>query len=260
MLGAEPSTLEQQLRKEDAALLAKAAREKGDASRGAVVFYRPDLACTRCHSAGEDAVRLGPDLAKAGKEATDVYLVESLLLPSKVVKKGFETIAITTAAGKKVTGLLADDRADAVVLRDSVEVGKLITISKNDIDERNDKGPSLMPEGLVNQLSSRQEFLDLTRFLMEIAARGPDYARQIRPAASLFAPPPLPDYERDLDHAGLLRSLDGQSFKRGEAVYVRVCANCAWHEGTARLDADPHCASPRGNSRTALTHTACIKR
>ena len=39
-------------------------------------------------------------------------------------------------------------------------------------------------------------------------------------------PPPLPAYERDLDHAGLLRSLDGQSLKRGEAIYVRVCANC----------------------------------
>ena len=169
---------------------------------------------------------LGPDLAKAGKEATDVYLVESVLLPSKVIKKGFETVAITTKAGKTLTGLLAEERADAVVLRDAAQDGKLITILKKDIDERSDKGPSLMPEGLVNVLSGRQEFLDLARYLMEIAEKGPERARQLRPAASLFAPPPLPDYERDLDHAGLIRSLDGKSFKRGEAIYVRVCANC----------------------------------
>jgi putative heme-binding domain-containing protein len=219
-------TLQQQLLKENVANLAKAAREQGDASRGAVVFHRPDLLCTRCHTAGEDTTLLGPDLAKAGKEATDVYLVESVLLPSKVIKKGFETVTITTKAGKTVTGLLAEERGDAVVLRDAAQPGKLLTILKTDIDERNDKGPSLMPEGLVNVLSGRQEFLDLTRYLIEIAEHGPERARQLRPAASLFAPPPLPEYERDLDHTGLIRALDDTSLKRGEAIYARVCANC----------------------------------
>ena len=219
-------TLSQQLAKEEASVLAKAAREQGDASRGAMVFYRPDLVCTRCHTAGDPGALLGPDLAKAGKEATDIYLVESILFPSKVIKKGFETVVVTTKAGKTLTGLIAEERADAIVLRDAAQDGKLITILKKDIDERNDRGPSLMPEGLVNVVSGRQEFLDLARYLMEIAEKGPERARQLRPAASLFVPPPLPEYERDLDHAGLIRSLDGQSFKRGAAIYVRVCANC----------------------------------
>src|SRR5262245_3889555 len=73
----ETSGLQQQLAKESAAALAKAAHTLGDPSRGAVVFYRPELNCTRCHTAGEDGARLGPDLAKLGKEATDEYLVES---------------------------------------------------------------------------------------------------------------------------------------------------------------------------------------
>ena len=219
-------TLQQQLLEENAAVLAKAAREQGDASRGAVVFHRSDLLCTRCHTPGQDTGKLGPDLARAGKEATDVYLVESVLLPSKVIKKGFETVTITTKNGKTVSGLLAKDSADAVVLRDVAGDGKLLTIPKKDIDERNDRGPSLMPEGLVNVLSGRREFLDLTRYLMEIAEHGPERARQLRPAASLFAPPPLPAYERDLDHAGLIRALDDRSFRRGKAIYTRVCANC----------------------------------
>ncbi|HEY7313562.1 MAG TPA: DUF6797 domain-containing protein [Gemmataceae bacterium] len=225
--GAETTpTLHQQLLKENLAALARAAREQGDASRGAIAFHRPDLLCTRCHATGDAGARLGPDLAKVGKEASDIYLLESVLFPSKVIKKGFETVMLTTKTGKTVTGLLSEERADALVLRDAAQDGKPITILKKDIDERNDKGPSLMPEALLNVLSGRQEFLDLTRYLMEIAEKGPDRARQLRPAASLFAPPPLPDYERDLDHAGLIRSLDGRSFQRGKEIYVRVCANC----------------------------------
>src|SRR5262249_2480529 len=131
---AEPApALHQQLLKEDLAKLAKAAREQGDASRGAVAFHRPDLLCPRCHTAGEDAARLGPDLARVGKEATDVYLVESILFPSKVIKKGFETVVITLKSGKTATGLLAEERADAVVLRDAAQDGKLLTIPRKDI-------------------------------------------------------------------------------------------------------------------------------
>ena len=226
-LAGEPvPALSQQLLKEKAESLAKAARQQGDASRGAVVFYRAELNCVRCHNTGEESPRLGPDLAKIGKDTPDVHLVESILLPSKVIRKGFETVVITTKAGKTLTGLIAEEGGDAVILRDAAQDGKLVTILKKDIDERTDKGPSLMPEGLVNILSGRQEFLDLTRYLMEIAEKGPERARELRPAASLFAAAPLPAYERDLDHAGLIRSLDSQSLKRGEAIYVRVCANC----------------------------------
>ena len=42
--------------------------------------------------------------------------------------------------------------------------------------------------------------------------------------------PPLPEYERRLDHAGLIAGLDAASLRRGEAIYIRVCANC---HGTA---------------------------
>jgi mono/diheme cytochrome c family protein len=131
-----------------------------------------------------------------------------------------------------LTGLLAEERADAVVLRDAAQDGRTITIPTKDIESRKDQGQSLMPEGLVDQLADRQEFLDLVRYLIDIAENGAERARRLRPAAASFAPPPLPDYERDLDHAGLIRGLDGKSLKRGEAIYVRVCANC---HGTREL-------------------------
>lgn len=64
--------LAQQLRKESPTELAKAAHKQGDASRGAVLVFQPFLRCVRGHDA-EVGTRLGPDIARAGKEATTGY-------------------------------------------------------------------------------------------------------------------------------------------------------------------------------------------
>jgi cytochrome c peroxidase len=65
---AEP-LLQEQLAKEPVAELAKAARARGDAARGAVLFFQPFLTCAKCHD-GDTGTQLGPDIAKAGKEAS----------------------------------------------------------------------------------------------------------------------------------------------------------------------------------------------
>ena len=88
---ASPAPLDQQLRREDPAALARDARKLGDARRGALVFYQPALTCTRCHvneKADAAAPTLGPDLAAIGKDVPDAELVESILEPSKVDQEG----------------------------------------------------------------------------------------------------------------------------------------------------------------------------
>ena len=70
--------------------------------------------------------------------------------------------------------------------------------------------------------------------------------------------PPLPEYERNLDHAGIIAGLGPAcSFDRGEAIYDRVCANC---HGTKDQPGSLPTAlgSPPGRSRTAAIPTACI--
>ena len=57
--------------------------------------------------------------------------------------------------------------------------GKEKSIPKADIDER-EKGSSLMPRGLV-KFMTRQEFLDLTRFLAELGKPGTAYAVRSTP-------------------------------------------------------------------------------
>ena len=242
-VGRGQTPLQEQLVSEGVTSLAKAARSEGDPQRGAVLFHQPFLACAKCHAVGQVAslpatsssLTLGPDLAKIDTSAAVTpaalaeAIVESILSPSKVIKKGFEPVVVQMADGKTVTGLFVEENADKLVLRDVSQAlgqgGGLVTLSKSQIDEQVNGKTSIMPAGQVNALASRAQFLDLVRYLVEIAEGGPERAKQLQPAASLITYR-LPEYEQQIDHAGMLRELDDKSFQRGEAIYNRLCINC----------------------------------
>ena len=87
--------------------------------RGAVVLFQPHLACSKCHCAGDAKPKtLGPDLAALGKDVGNESLVEAVLWPSKVVRKGFESVTVTTTDGKPLTALLVERSKDQLVVRD----------------------------------------------------------------------------------------------------------------------------------------------
>ncbi len=219
-------TLDQDLRGASAADLAAQAKAEGDAVRGAVLFFQRQMACSTCHAFGKPTPNaLGPDLAALGKTVTDESLVESVLLPSKVIRKGFETVTVVTAAGKSLSALLVERTADKVVVRDLSRGGELTSFATADVEEVKFNAVSVMPAEQVNQLNSRQQFLDLIRYLMEIRDGGADRARQLQPPESLLTFT-LPEYEQHLDHAALIADWNRESFSRGEAIYLRVCANC----------------------------------
>ena len=162
-------SLSQQLRNESVESLAKAARQKGNAVRGAIVFTQQNLACTRCHVAG-NAKPIGPDLTQLGKDVTDEYLVEALLQPSKVIRKGFESVTVVTTAGKAIPGRIVEQSPEQIVLGVSTGDFQLQTLKRSDIDEIAANTSSAMPDNLADQLQNRDQFLDLVRYLMELAA------------------------------------------------------------------------------------------
>ncbi|AWM41148.1 Cytochrome c [Gemmata obscuriglobus] len=221
-LGAQPESLARRLATEPPAALAKDARTRGDAARGAVLFFQPFLGCAKCHDA-EAGVPLGPDLTRADKGTTAEHLIESVLAPSKQIKKGYETVTVVTTDDRTITGLLAGETADALALVDPAANGRRVSVPKADVAKRTTAAQSLMPDGLADLLSDRQQFLDLARYLIEVAEGGPGRARELRPPVTALV---IPGYEKDLDHAGLVRALDDKALKRGEAIYARVCANC----------------------------------
>jgi putative heme-binding domain-containing protein len=221
--------LEQSLIEEDPRALAKAVRERGDAARGAAVFYLQYMTCVKCHSVeggGVSRGALGPDLSALGKHVTDLYLIESVLKPSAVIKKGYETITVATTDGQTIVGLLDSETPDAIILRDPTRDGFKRKIARSSIEDRKNNGPSIMPAGLVNGLASRDQFLDLIRYLREIADGGQVRALALRPDPARALGLVLPDYESKIDHAAMIAELGPDNLARGEAIYRRVCANC----------------------------------
>jgi putative heme-binding domain-containing protein len=225
LLAAGAVALEADLKSEPAESLSAAARKDGDAARGAILFHQPHTTCTKCHAVDGTSNGLGPDLTALPRETTDAQLVESLLQPSKFIRKGFELMTMATSDGRTITGLVVESNDQRIVLRDPAQPAQTITIARGDIVQQSAGNISAMPAGLVNQLSSRQQFLDLVRYLIELRDGG-------RAAATALAPPPalvalqIPEYESHIDHAGLLHGLNDAAFTRGKAIYDRLCANC----------------------------------
>ena len=182
---ASGQSLTEQLLKENPQGLALEAKERGNAVRGAILFHQKNIECGKCHISGGSKNALGPDLKLTDKDLTDAYLVESILSPSKVIKKGFESVNVLTTAGKVITGKMAEETPEKIVLYDTVEVGKLITLYKNDIEEVSTSNKSIMPDGMTQQLTSRQEFMDLAKYVMQIARSG----KGTNHLANAFFPP-----------------------------------------------------------------------
>jgi putative heme-binding domain-containing protein len=218
--------LEQRLLTDSAVALAREAATSGDALRGAIVFHQPYMACVQCHSEQASERRIGPDLRNMDPKPSDEELVDSVIRPSKRIKKGYESLTIVTTDGRVVQGTLVKRDDQAVVLADVAKNLEPVRVPAEEIDSEQLSEQSIMPAGQVKVLSSRQQFLDLTRYLMEIRDGGIARARELEPPPALYAAAPLPEYEQLIDHAGMIRELDDEAAARGADIYTRVCANC----------------------------------
>lgn len=162
-------SLTKRLLEEGIPSLASAARAKGDGVRGAILFAQQKLACVKCHQSGADDL-LGPDLTRLGRDTTDQHVVESLLDPSRVIKKEYQTVKILTHAGAIVIGRVIDETGGQVLVRDA---DRLRRLPRKAIERIENSDVSSMPADLVDQLDDRQQFLDLSRYLMDLASRTP---------------------------------------------------------------------------------------
>jgi quinoprotein glucose dehydrogenase len=133
----------------------------GDAARGRdILLHKPAVECQRCHKLDGEGGEVGPPLNGVGKQTRE-YLLESIVLPSKTIAKGYESVLIVTVDGRTVTGVLKaeDDKEVHLVTAE----GKPLTVAKADIDDRR-ATKSAMPEDLPTKLTKR-ELRDLVEFL-----------------------------------------------------------------------------------------------
>jgi putative heme-binding domain-containing protein len=154
---------------EEVAVLSQEAMERGDPHRGEKVFRRDDLNCFRCHALHGAGGQVGPDLSPLGGSSPMDYIVNSILNPDIAVKEQYATRVFETVDGRVLTGVVVDRDDARVRIRDAQ--GDLLIIPADDVDYEAE-GRSMMPEGLTKFLT-RQETLDLIRFVSELGKPGP---------------------------------------------------------------------------------------
>ncbi len=121
--------------------------------------------CATCHKMNENGTTLGPDLSSLTKRFTRQEVLESILFPSHVVSDQYATKKIMTADGLVVTGIVTQ-REDSQVVRTADR--QQIQIPNDDIEEIIPSKTSLMPAGLLDDLSPI-EIRDLMCYLGYVA-------------------------------------------------------------------------------------------
>ncbi len=133
----------------------------GDANRGSRIFYSNQTAqCIRCHAYGDYGGNAGPRLNGVASRLTREQILESLIDPSARIAPGFGTVSLELTNGKKINGILQQDKANGLLIKVGDKPDTLI--SKQNIAKRTD-GMSSMPP--MRYLLNKREIRDLVSFL-----------------------------------------------------------------------------------------------
>jgi putative membrane-bound dehydrogenase-like protein len=144
------------------------AARRGNVTKGKKLLadsLKNDMQCLKCHTALGTGGKVGPDLSTIGKKASRENLFESILYPSKAIADQYLTWVIETKKGLQIIGLLVEENATSVTLRDGN--GKDTRIDKSDIDSRQKSPKSLMPEDLLAYITE-DDLVDMVEYLLTL--------------------------------------------------------------------------------------------
>ncbi len=130
----------------------------GSPQRGREVFNRVCGQCHKIYGVGQD---VGPEITRNGRGSFE-HLLSNVFDPSLVIGASYQARSVITADGRVLTGLLAEDNEQRIVLK--TQGGKLEIVPRDDVEEIAISKLSLMPEGLEKQLTIEQ-LADLFAFL-----------------------------------------------------------------------------------------------
>ena len=140
------------------AVLAAIAKAKGDAKKGQVHFAR----CVICHTTKANEIPRGPSLASIANRYDQKYIFESIVKPSAVITQGYGSYKFDMKDGRILVGFVSSQGAEVVEVRDAT--GMVTNLKIKDIAEQIQLKASMMPEGLVNDLTV-EEFASLLTYL-----------------------------------------------------------------------------------------------
>lgn len=134
----------------------------GNAAAGRSLFFeRADVACLRCHKIKGEGGEVGPELTGIITRQPREYILESIILPNKVIAKGYESILVKMKGGSAFAGIVKNEDDNTLVIN-SPEDG-ILNLKKADIQTRA-PGASPMPENMA-ALLSKQDLRNLIEFI-----------------------------------------------------------------------------------------------
>ena len=144
--------------------------------RGQAMFEQ-GAQCIACHRFGNEGGSVGPDLTAVSSRFTRRDVLESIVLPSKVISEQYANTVVRFKSGGGVVGRIVEESADKVIVQPSMLSPEKVTVSTSDIASREVSKTSPMPEGLLNSLT-KTDILDLLAYI-ESAGRkdNPDFKK-----------------------------------------------------------------------------------
>jgi putative heme-binding domain-containing protein len=144
--------------------------------------------CFACHRFDNEGGGVGPDLSGIAGRFSTRDLLESIVVPSKVISDQYEAVIIATVDGRVVTGRIANLHNDQIsIVTDMLDPGHMVNVRRGDIEEMKASPVSMMPEGLLDTLD-RDEILDLIAYLLSRGDRENAMFRRVGVGLRSIAP------------------------------------------------------------------------
>jgi putative heme-binding domain-containing protein len=158
-------------------------KNPGDPFAGQRVFNN---FCGQCHTIYGHGAKIGPDITANGRSNFE-QLLSNVFDPSLVIGPGYQVVTVVTRDGRNLTGLLAEDNEQRVVVR--IPGGGEEAVPRRDVKYTHVSKLSMMPEG-IEDLLSRRDLSDLFAFLTLDKPPDDPTARPIpgAPALAIRAP------------------------------------------------------------------------
>lgn len=136
-----------------------------DAERGRTVFMKT---CANCHKVGDAGHAVGPELASvANKSPRDLMI--AVLDPSREAQPIYTNYSALLDDGRIITGIIAAETASTVTFRRAE--GKEDVVLRDQIDQLQSSGLSLMPIGIEKDITAEQ-LADVITFIKSLPAAG----------------------------------------------------------------------------------------
>ena len=144
------------------ALLTDEAIAKGDLAKGRALYNQR---CSACHQLYGKGGTIGPDLTGANR--TDLeYLLGNILTPSAIIGEDYRMTLVSTDDGQVYSGVLAGETDRQLHLR-IANLDEPVSIAKSQIVDREVTELSMMPEGLLENLTD-PEVINLVSYLRNL--------------------------------------------------------------------------------------------